>query len=114
MSPIKVYIAGPMRSDPDHVEKFNDATTQLRAAGLRVFNPSEECPEPKDKPSTLEFRRRVFALDTMWISLQADILALLPGWEKSKGAVAERALAEAIGIPVRLFNPDTGVLGDAS
>ena len=46
---------------------------------------------------------KVFALDTAWICLHADAIALLPNWPKSKGAVAEKALADAIGIPAKLY-----------
>jgi hypothetical protein len=31
-------------------------------------------------------------------------MAMLPGWEKSKGAVAEKALADALGLHVMYLN----------
>jgi hypothetical protein len=41
--------------------------------------------------------REALADDTKFICLEADAIALLPGWENSKGAKAELALSEALG-----------------
>jgi hypothetical protein len=35
-----------------------------------------------------------------WICKEADAVYLLKGWEKSKGALAEKATAEALGLEV--------------
>ena len=82
---------------------FAKAAKQLRAEGYEVFSPAEKGLEKhaEAKQETLAFRRAVFQLDTNWICRHADMIALLPGWEKSKGARAERALAEAIGLEIR-------------
>jgi hypothetical protein len=50
------------------------------------------------------FRRRVFTVNCWWICTVADGMAMLPGWEKSKGAVAEKALADALGLHVMYLN----------
>lgn len=44
--------------------------------------------------------REALAADTQWISLHADGVATLPGWENSKGAQAEVALARALNLKV--------------
>ncbi len=41
--------------------------------------------------------REALYADTKYICLHADTIALLPGWKKSAGANAERALAKALG-----------------
>jgi hypothetical protein len=106
MKGMQLYLAGQMRGIPDfNFPAFNAAAAKLRAAGHEVFNPAEKGLE-KDagaQQELLSFRRKVFALDTAWICLHADAIALLPNWPKSKGAVAEKALADAIGIPAKLY-----------
>jgi hypothetical protein len=41
--------------------------------------------------------RRALAYDTNWICTEADAIFMLKGWEKSRGATAEHALAIALG-----------------
>lgn len=38
--------------------------------------------------------------DTQWITMEADGIAMLPGWQRSTGATAERALAIALHLEV--------------
>lgn len=91
---------------------FFRAAEALRRRGYIVFSPAEKGCEllARRKPSlqgNLAFRRKVFALDTEYICKHADVVYMLPGWRKSKGARAEKALAEAIGLPVRKFRDRT-------
>lgn len=116
---MNVYLAGPMRGYKDfNFPAFFAAAEQLREKGHEVFNPAErdtnEFGAEKLKSETgdekelsrnlgmegLSLTRKVFLHDTHYICTRADAIALLPGWEKSKGANAERALAEAIGLEV--------------
>ena len=104
---MKIYLAGPMRGRTEFPE-FHEVAKQLRHAGQIVFNPAEKEEEfrplgTNDAP-TQAFLRVVFELDTTWICRHADIVALLPGWWDSKGARAEKALAEAIGLEVRFLD----------
>ena len=100
---MKVYLSGKMRGRTEFGD-FHEATKQLRLAGHIVFNPAEKeeefCPLGPDEVPSQAFLRAVFELDTAWICRHADVVALLPGLEKSKGACAEKALAEAIGLQV--------------
>ena len=113
--PLRYYLAGGMRGFPDGNKlAFAKAAAQLRAHGFSVFNPAEKGLEayPGASNNDKEFMRAVFHVDTQWICRYADAIALLPGWEKSKGARAEKALAEAIGLDVKFINLETGVLSD--
>ena len=116
---MNIYVAGPMRGIKDfNFPEFFRASTQLRDLGHNVFNPAErdtvEYGSEKVKTATgddkevaaklgktpLELARECFLADTQFICAEADAIYLLSGWEKSKGAVAERALAEALGLKV--------------
>lgn len=57
--------------------------------------------------------REALGWDLAWIAEHADAVAVLPGWEDSKGAKAEVATAHALGIPVipvAAFTPGQSVL----
>ena len=99
---MKLYLAGPMRGYPEfNFPAFHAAAKLLREAGYEVFSPAEKGLEKhaEANPESLAFRRAVFKLDTEWICDHADGVALLPEWLKSKGAIAEDALARAVGLP---------------
>jgi len=113
----KIYLAGPMRGIPEfNFPLFNATAALLRADGYEVFNPAERDEAnfgnianaqgdevvfaEQVNLSVMGLRRKVFYEDMAWICLQADTVALLPGWEWSKGARAEKALAEALGLEV--------------
>lgn len=109
---MRIYLAGPMRGIKDfNFPAFTFAADKLRAMGYEVFSPAEKGEEHilTDNPGiqeSIDFRRKVFALDMNWICSNADTVALLPGWEKSSGARAEKALAEAIGINVMVLGAE--------
>lgn len=112
---MRVYIAGPMRGIANfNYPAFNEAAAKLRAEGHEVFNPAEKDIKtygkevqnnPRGSVAKAEKEhgfslREALAADTRWVCLNADAVALLPGWSKSKGACAERALAKALGLKV--------------
>lgn len=111
---MKYYLAGPMRGYPQfNFPAFDEAARMLRAEGHTVFSPAEHdrsiygdtfADHVVDgaENETPEFNlRRALAADTLWISLEAEAIAMLPGWEKSSGAFAEWALARALGHQIR-------------
>lgn len=92
---MKLYIAGPMSGLPDfNYPTFFKAAERLRAAGYEVENPAEN--KPEGTASWLAYMR----MSLVQIS-RVDGLALLPGWQESKGASLEVHIAEALGLEVR-------------
>ena len=111
---MKIYLAGPMRGIPQfNFPAFYAAAAKLRAEGHFVFSPAErdnerhgtdiskgnamgdESKAAKDHGFNM---REALAHDLAFICADADAIALLPGWESSKGANAERATALALGL----------------
>lgn len=114
---MNVYVAGPMRGYPEfNFPAFAQATARLRAEGHVVFNPAEKDIEHHDgvdisvgnitgsidqAASQHGFSlRRALGDDLAWICANADAIYMLKGWGDSKGANAELATAEALGLEV--------------
>lgn len=109
---MKIYLAGPMRGLPNfNFPAFDHAAKALREIGHEVFSPADHDREINgeriaDNPTGNEALavkkdgfdlRKALAADTQFICLEAEVIAMLPGWEKSLGAIAEHALAKALG-----------------
>ena len=111
----RIYLAGPM----SHIPKFNfpafhEAAYKLRAMGHEVFNPAEKdiqlygevigeslTGDPKEAMERYGFNpRTTIRIDLNTIIDWADVLALLPGWTVSSGAVLEKALADYLQLEV--------------
>lgn len=103
----RLYVAGPMRNYPEwNFPAFADATLILRDAGYGVISPAEEDlkrgfdPKAPVEEYTDADWHKAMRRDFAYI-LKCQGIALLDGWERSKGAQAERFVAETIGIPVK-------------
>ena len=102
---MRVYVSGPMTGKPElNFPAFHTASAWLRAKGLQVVNPAELTTNPD---ATWE--------ECMRVDLQAlctcHAIALLPGWEASKGAqlelhVAERLKMTVWKLPGAVLDPD--------
>jgi hypothetical protein len=114
-----VYIAGPMRGIPYfNFPAFDDARDSLARDGFEVVSPA-------DLDRVAGFDETKLPLDRDWSNvsdipgfsffeaIDRDVKALmkshtiymLSGWERSKGAKAEKALAEWIGLEVMYQDP---------
>lgn len=104
-----VYVAGPMRGYPAYnFPAFDAAAERFRAAGWRVISPAEldrsiGFDENRDTLDTFDLGaaidRDVAAIRSLSPNA-GDAVAMLPGWERSKGARAEKALAEWMGLAI--------------
>jgi Domain of unknown function (DUF4406) len=102
----KIYISGPMRGIKNfNFPAFDDATKSFRTQGWEVFSPAENAAakdlklRKRTAPKGLKLRT-IFAVDMDWICYHAEAIYMLKGWENSKGAQAEWALARALNLIV--------------
>lgn len=124
-----IYISGPMRSHANYnFPAFFEAEERLRREfpKVAIFNPArQDCErymlseslriDPTGHSAGLTLRRtepdfdlrEALASDLMWIAQECNLMVMLPGWEESKGAVAEHALADALGIRVWEYGHET-------
>jgi hypothetical protein len=90
----RIYLSGPMSGIAEHnFPAFNAEAARLRDAGLDVINPAEI---NTDQSKTWEecLRADIKAL------CDCDVLALMPGWERSNGAHLELHIAHRIGLRI--------------
>lgn len=100
---MRIYIAGPMSGQPDNgFPVFDTAAKFLTALGHDVVNPADLDRSIGIGPNTVvtkQLRHDALARDFREL-VTCDAIALLPGWEASMGATAERRIAEDIGLDV--------------
>jgi hypothetical protein len=91
----RVYISGPMTGMPeDNFPAFEEAAKRWRSWGWDVSNPAENFGGRRDLARASYMRADMMMLAT------CDAIAMLPGWEKSRGAKAEYYMAHEIGLRV--------------
>lgn len=103
-----IYIAGPMRGYPKwNFPAFDEARDRAKAQGWAVISSADldrEVGFTEDR-ETLDGFDMEAAIDRDLAAIQGlepgrDAIAMLPGWENSKGARAEKAVAEWRGVEV--------------
>lgn len=91
--PGRIYISGPMTGIEDHnFPAFLVAGERFHKAGWDVVNPADNFGGRTDLPREIYLRSDVALL------AQCDAIALLPGWEESRGATLEAIIAAEIGL----------------
>jgi hypothetical protein len=113
MAPKRLYIAGPMRGyDLFNFPAFTEAAVNLRFWGYEVLSPAERDLEEGFDPTLNSLDgfdvEAALAADFAMI-LDCDGIVLLPGWEKSRGARAERFVAEMTGRSVWEYVAGVGI-----
>jgi hypothetical protein len=98
---MKIYVAGPMRGIPEfNFPSFNPAERDNERHGKDIsLGNVEGCEDKAAKEHGFNLRDAL-ADDLEFICKHADAIAMLPGWENSKGANAERATAVALGLEI--------------
>jgi len=91
---MRVYLSGPMSGLPEHnFPAFHAHAQLLRAAGHDVVNPADLNPDPgKSWEECLRTDLRELC--------SCEAIALMPGWERSKGANLELHVAHRLGLEV--------------
>lgn len=109
-----VYIAGPMRGYEDYnFPMFDRATAFFEREGWIVISPAEldrlyegwGAAPPWGWKGTKEDYRRFILRDIHAIIENCTAVAFLPGWEDSKGAKVERAIAEFFALEIIDLDP---------
>lgn len=104
------YLAGPMRGYPlSNFPAFDEAARRLRVGQWDVISPAEHDREigfDENDPTALDGFDLGGALlwDLQQIATRADVVVLLPGWDRSAGVAAELALARAINLRVYTYH----------
>lgn len=91
-----ISLVGPMSGIRNfNYPKFNAVARRLRALGHEVINPAENgvC------DSWAAYMRLSIAG-----MMRCEIIGLIDGWEKSRGALIEIGLARELEIPVRMVD----------
>ena len=116
----RCYIAGPMRSKPEfNYPAFMEAERRLKLNGWEVFNPAQMDIDHDDGGADLTLsideqhehasapvNARRYAWRDCGILIktmraeEGDAIVMLPDWEESTGAIAERAIAKWVGLSI--------------
>lgn len=96
-----LYIAGPMSGYPSYnFPAFYSAARSLRACGYEVVSPAEMHTELPGLLPWSEYLRR----DLIELLSFTNGVALLPGYERSRGASLEVSVASALGWECKLVD----------
>ena len=98
------YISGAVSDNPCYRADFEFAERWLVSAGYRVLNPVKG--EKDGKPWDYYLRKDIRKL------LRCDGIVMLSGWERSRGARLEHAVALALGYAVKYIDLLTGEIKD--
>jgi len=96
---IKVYLAGPMTGLPDfNFPEFARYAAALRNLGYGVVSPAEMDGGDVFQEKHFYMRRDLRAL------LDCDGIVMIPGWQRSRGALIELLVANAAGLKLLVWS----------
>jgi hypothetical protein len=91
----RIYIAGPMTGHEDfNFPAFHAAAGRFRQAGWHVANPAENFGGRTD------LARETYLRADLTMLARCDAIAMLPGWDESKGAKVEYMLGRELGMEI--------------
>lgn len=94
-----LYVAGPMSGLPEfNYPAFHQAEKDLTAAGYVALNPAHT--DKKYNPAGDARSWAWYMRHALRMLTDADGVALLIGWQQSRGATIERNLARDLDMPV--------------
>lgn len=111
------YLSGPITGMPQQNKPaFTRASDSLRESGYGVLNPFDLFAEPAPVNPTRE-EKRAYWQRAMRACLRvlpdADVIAVLPGWERSEGAREEHRIAtQVFGMRVIYLTTEAPPLAD--
>ena len=92
---MRIYISGPITSDPEYRKKFREAEEKLRLQGHDAVNPAR----------VADIIRTDMTWDE-WMSIDIGLLKvceaiyMLPNWQDSRGANRELGFAMGAGMKI--------------
>lgn len=92
---MRIYISGPVTSDPDYRKRFQEAEDKLRMQGHDAVNPAR----------VADIIRTDMTWDE-WMSIDIGLLRvceaiyMLPNWQSSRGANRELGFAMGAGMKI--------------
>ncbi len=97
---MKVFISGKMTglTHEEFQAKFDAAAKKLQAMGYEIFNPSVS--EWNDAMHDRGMSYGEILIEDLRKVQECDALYMLDNWKESKGATAEHAFADAIGMKI--------------
>jgi nucleoside 2-deoxyribosyltransferase len=112
MAKEKVYLSGPITSDPDgYKEHFANAAKALEKLGFDVTNPSKDeyDEDVKEKGHSDKWTKEAwleYIHEDINMVTSHDYICLLKGWEISSGALLEVGTAKRFGLKLIMEDPN--------
>ena len=93
---MRIFISGPMGGYPDN----NKAAFYQAEDELRSLYPHDEIINPARLVLSEEAQWEQWMRESFKLLLACDAIVLLPGWEESRGAMAEAQMGKLLGMPL--------------
>lgn len=107
-----IYLSGKITGDPDYLEKFETVAHGLRVTypNAEVFNPASELSGIEEMLKKAEVNEEdqhdILGAVCLKMLERYQAIAMMPGWESSKGAIAEFQTAVKRGMPILALTED--------